>query len=72
MRAPTVDEERTGDIAHLEARQSISLFVRYVNIYFSLFIRAGSFATIHEFSAFINATRPWRTIAWFRRKGYPR
>jgi hypothetical protein len=31
-------EERTGDIAHLETRPSISLFVRYVK-FFSLFIR---------------------------------
>ena len=31
-------EERTGDIAHLEARPSISLFVRHVKRY-SLFVR---------------------------------
>jgi hypothetical protein len=32
-------EERTGDIAHLVAVESISLFIRFVKNYLSLFIR---------------------------------
>src|SRR5467141_1971192 len=40
---PTVDEECTGNIAHLEAPRSISSFVRYVNIYFRFL-----FASVHS------------------------